>query len=437
MELTDLTAAEAAREIRARRLSSLELVEALLARIEATEPALRAWALVDAEGARTAARAADAALGEGGARPLHGVPFGVKDIIDTGGLRTAAGFPAFADRVPAADAEAVARLRAAGAIVLGKTVTTQFAFADPPPTANPWRGDRTPGGSSSGSAASVAARQVSFALGTQTGGSVVRPAYFCGAVGFKPTRDRIPRRGAIPLAWSLDHVGVIARSVEDVGLVLRATSGGSPEPDRTQPPRLGLLAPALELADPRVAGACTTSAAALRAAGAVVEETRLPWEWDLATATHHVVMQSEAAEVHRELLPRHPDVYAPILRAYVEVGLAIPAAAYVHARRLQRRLRSDIGGLAAQFDALLLPSSASQAPEPSSTGDSGLQAPFSLTGLPEITLPTGVSSDGLPNGLQLVGRHGQDEALLAVARWCEAVLPAPSRPTSELARVSS
>src|SRR4051794_31979632 len=228
--LHELTAAQAARAIAARRVSPVELVEELLARAEQVEPIVGAWETLDAERALAAARVAEQAIMDGPAElgALHGVPFGAKDIYDTAGLRTAAGFRPFDQRVPTVDCEPVARLKRAGAILLGKMVTTQFAQADPSRTRNPWHPERTPGGSSSGSAAGVAAREIPFALGSQTAGSVLRPAAYNGVIGLKPTYGRISKRGVFPLAWSLDHVGVLTRSVEDCGLFLSAVAGHDP-----------------------------------------------------------------------------------------------------------------------------------------------------------------------------------------------------------------
>src|SRR5205823_6427912 len=214
--LIDLTAAQAVRAIRDRTISPVDLIEALLARVRDVDGHLQAWETLDIEGVLSAARGAEAQLTDGSPLGLlHGVPFGVKDIFDTAGLRTAASFGPYDRRVPKEDAAVVAALRCAGGIVLGKTVATQFAFTDPSRTHNPWSPDHTPGGSSSGSGAAVAAREVPWALGSQTAGSVLRPAAYNGAVGFKPTQGLIETRGAFPLAWSLDTVGIIARSVED------------------------------------------------------------------------------------------------------------------------------------------------------------------------------------------------------------------------------
>ncbi len=210
----ELTAREAAALIRRRKVSSLELVKALLARIERIEPTLRSFVTVDADGARAAAKATDAALQAGQKLSvLHGVPFAAKDIYDAEGLPTTAGYPTLSGNVARADAFTVARMKSAGAVLIGKTVTTQFAAGDPSPTRNPWRADRTPGGSSSGSGAAVAARLVPIALGTQTGGSLLRPAAYNGVVGLKPTYGRVSRRGIVPLSWTLDHAGPLVRRV--------------------------------------------------------------------------------------------------------------------------------------------------------------------------------------------------------------------------------
>src|SRR5713226_8070289 len=227
--LHDLTAAQAARLIREREVSPVELVEQLMARAAELDPRAQAWVSLDAERALAAARTAEQAAQQGVDLPaLHGVPFGAKDIYDSFGLRTTAGFRPYANRIPTTDAEPIARLKRAGGILLGTMVTTQFAHADPSRTRNPWSSERTPGGSSSGSAAGVAARLVPFALGSQTAGSVLRPAAYNGVVGFKPTYGRVSKRGVFPLAWSLDHVGILTRSVEDCGLFLSAVAGHDP-----------------------------------------------------------------------------------------------------------------------------------------------------------------------------------------------------------------
>ncbi|MCA1644612.1 MAG: amidase [Chloroflexi bacterium] len=347
--LHELSAAQAARLIRARDISPVELVEQLLARATAVDPAVQAWVRLDPEGALAAARTAEqvAGLGED-LPPLHGVPFGAKDIYDSFGLATVAGFRPYANRIPTSDAEPIARLKRAGGILLGKMVTTQFAHADPSRTRNPWADERTPGGSSSGSAAGVAARLVPMALGSQTAGSILRPAAYNGVVGFKPTYGRISKRGVFPLAWTLDHVGLLARSVEDCGLFLSAVAGHDPadpssanqplpvaELDADRPaPRLGVVREALQHATPRLREHLTRVAAQFEAAGAQVFEVSLGEPLDLVLAVHHVIMQTEVAAVHWQLIEQYPGSHESRLRAYVEVGRLLPGALYLQPRLL-------------------------------------------------------------------------------------------------------
>lgn len=432
-ELYELTATEAADAIRRRSISPLDLVDALLTRIERLDPRIRAWVTLDADGARSAARRAEVALkADGEPRgPLHGVPVALKDIYYTRGLRTTACFPPMEQFVPDRDAASVDRLRAAGAIVLGKTVTTQFAYADPPPTRNPWRADRTPGGSSSGSAAAVSARMVPIAIGSQTAGSILRPAAYCGIVGLKPTHGLVDAANVLPLSWSLDHVGPMARSVEDVELVLGALAdGGASAASATtsDPPRLGLVIDALERAQPDVAAHCRDVGARFEAVGGAVREVRLPVPFDLVLAIHRVTMQAEDAAAHAFGIARWRDAYSPRIRTEAMVGQLIPVTYYLHAQRLRRRARAAVAELFDEIDALLLPTASNVAPSPETTGDPSFQAPWSLFGMPSITLPSGVNADGLPFGTQLVAPRGAETRLLAVASWCERVLGFDRRP---------
>ncbi len=436
-----LTAAEVSALIAARALSPVELVRSLLARVEATEPGLRAWETIDAERALAGARAAERTVGAPSA-PLAGVPLGVKDVIDVAGLPTGCGFEPFRARPAATDAGVVARLRRAGATVLGKTTTTQFAFRDPPSTRNPWREDCSPGGSSTGSAVAVAAGHVPLALGTQTSGSVLRPAAFNGVTGFKPTFGRVGRRGVFPSAWSLDHVGVLARSVEDCRLFLAAAEGPDPDdpastapptippgPDAALPPRLGLLVAALDGASAEVREHVLEAARRLEAEGARVEEVGSAPSLELMQAVQQVTMQCEMVDVHRRLRALHPDAYRPALRAYLEVGAELPGWAYVRAQRLRRRLALEMDRALDGHDALLLPTCVGVAPPSAAgTGDPSLQAPFSLLGLPALSLPGQPGRERLPLAIQLVGRRWDDLGLLAVAAWCEERLPRPGSP---------
>lgn len=431
--LYNLTATEIVRRVRARELSAVDLVTELLERIERLEPEIEAWATLGADEALAEAAERDRAAASDQIGPLHGVPIGVKDIIDVAGMPTAAGFAPYRDRRADQDAHVVTRLRAAGAIILGKVHTTQFAHADPAPTKNPWNAARTPGGSSAGSAAAVAARMIPLALGTQTAGSVVRPAAYCGTVGFKPSYNWTSREGVLPLAWSLDHVGLLARTVEDVALAYDVIAGTQTDlaARRDTPPRLVLLTEFLERAEPDVREHLLEVAERLRAAGATVEEGSLPVDLDLWLAVHHVIMQAEVAAVHAEQCARHPDDYGKLLRQAIEVGQLIPAAYLLTAARLRRRISRAVDAALAEVDGYLLPSVSNAAPRRNTTGDRTFQAPWSLVGTPAITLPTGLNGDGLPLGTQLVARRGQDAALLAIAAWCAQTLGTIAPPDLE------
>ncbi len=442
-ELTALTATAAASLIRKREISSVELVQALLKRIERTDQRVQAWETIDADGALAAARTADALAPE---TPLHGVPFGLKDIFFSAGIRTTASFKPFADFVPDHDAEAAARLKLAGGILLGKTTTTQFALADPTKTMNPWNPAHTPGGSSSGSGAAVAARQVPFALGTQTAGSVLRPAAFCGVVGFKPSFGLISRRGVFPLAWTLDHVGILCRSVEDAALALQCMAGYDPldpwsasslaqdylgvvRTERPTPPVLGLVRDYLDRAQPPVRAHIEQATQKLMDSGATVKELALPEGLDDILAAQFIIMRTEAAAAHGHMLAKQTDQYGPRLRVALELGRLIPGAAYVHALRIRRQFRTQVDTLMQGVDGLLTPTVGTTAPERSTTGEASFQAPWSMLGLPAISLPSGLSDERLPIGVQLAGRRLHDAQLLSAAAWCERALgpmPAPA-----------
>ncbi|GBD21274.1 Putative amidase AmiD [bacterium HR28] len=423
--LIQLSVREIPLRIRQRELSATELVQALLEWIDRTDPTLQAWAEIDRDGALREAERLDRLATRGTVLPLHGVPVGLKDVIDVAGLPTRAGFAPLSDRPAQADATIVARLRELGAVVLGKTHTTQLAFADPAPTRNPWNPERTPGGSSSGSGAAVAARQVPLAVGTQTAGSVLRPAAYCGVVGFKPSLGWLPLDGVIPLAWTLDHLGLFVRSVEDAAYVYVALCAHQrlELPLLTEPPRLLLLVDFLELAEPEVAEHLLDVARRFREAGARVEERRLPVDVGLLLAVHHVIMLAEMGALHQQMLERHPDAYGPRLRSAVEVGQLIPSGALLHARRLRRRLGALLDTFLAQADAALLPTASGPAPGRETTGDRRFQAVWTLLGTPAISVPSGLTRDGLPLATQLVARYGHDRHLLHVAAWCERILP--------------
>ena len=440
-DLFDLTVAQAARRIRERELSSSALAEALIDRIQRLDPILKAWVTVDREEVLDTARQRDQELDAHGPRgPLHGIPVGLKDIFYTEGMKTTAGSKIHADFVPTYDATCVARLKDAGAVVLGKAVTTEFAFADPSPTRNPWNLAHTPGGSSSGPAAAVAARMCAAALGSQTAGSTCRPASYNGIVGLKPTAGRISLHGVVPLAWSLDTVGTLTRTVEDAAILLGVMAGHDPndhssatEPvedyrdalDRFQgPPRIGLIKEYfLEQCDHEVRKHTEDVAQRLSRAGATVEELALPGSYASCHPAHRVVMNVEAAAFHEELFKERPEDYGPVLSRTIETGMLVPGVRYLEAQRLRRRFKDEVTALATKVGVLLTPTTVTPAPRDlNTTGDPMFQTPWTFAGLPTVTVPSGLSLSGLPLGIQLVGRPFGEADLLAAARWCEATL---------------
>jgi len=399
------------------------------------------------DGARAAARRCTEELARGELRgPLHGVPFGAKDIFYSAGLRTEAGSRVLAGFVPAYDATAVARLKAAGAILLGKLHTTEFATFDPAPTHNPWNLEHTPGGSSSGSAAAVGARMAAAALGSQTAGSTLRPASYCGVAALKPTYGRVSAYGVIPVAWTQDHVGFMARSVEDLALLLQVTAGHDPAdpnsstervPDytgaltRRRAPRLGVLHQGfLDRADAEVARVTNDALARLERSGASVEAVKLPAHFETVYAACWTTVLVEAAAVHADLYRRHADLYRPRIREMVELGTLVPGDLYLRALRVRGRVRREVLPLLERVDALVTPTTPTPAPAGlAATGDPVFQAPWTALGLPTVTVPCGHSGSGLPLGLQLIARPFAEASLLATAGWCEDVLgraPAPA-----------
>jgi Asp-tRNA(Asn)/Glu-tRNA(Gln) amidotransferase A subunit family amidase len=446
-EVHELTAYDAAQRIRQRELSPVALVESLLQQIDRLEPKVQAWVTLDRSGALATAQQLEAEAQRGSTRgPLHGVPIGIKDIYWTAGLKTTCGSRIFTDHVPSYDATTVARLKQAGAIILGKTVTTEFATADPGPTRNPWNLDHTPGGSSSGSAAGVAARMVPAAVGSQTGGSIQRPAAYCGVFGLKPTHGRVSNYGVFPVSWCLDHMGPLARTVTDVALILQvlaghdpldASSSRTPVPDYVQavqradrPPRLGLVRQFyLERADPELRAHTEGVAEQLARAGAAVEEVKLPDGFSTVLSAHRIIMHVEAAAVHAELFRKHAELYRPKLRATLETGALIPAMYYLQAQRIRHQFRQDMAQLFRRVDFLLAPAAPGPAPRDlTTTGDASFNSPSSFSGLPAITIPSGLGAAGLPFAVQFMGPAFAEDRLLGAARWCEATLNANLKP---------
>ncbi len=425
--------------LRRGELSPLELLTTCLERIDQYEPHVQAWVFVDREYARVQAESAAAELRQNRWRgPLHGIPIGIKDIMDVFDWPTAAGSRLWAQSVARQDATVVRRLRQAGAVLLGKTVTTQYASFDPPPTRNPWNPGRTPGGSSSGSAAAVACGMCLGAIGSQTGGSITRPASYCGVAGCKPTFRRVSTAGVLPLARSMDHVGPIAGCVRDLATLLQVIAGSDPQDPECSnrvvpeyglaccgptPPRLGRLRGLFaELAEPAMHKLLDRANQQFREQGAAVSEVALPAGFAEVVPCHRTVMAVEAAAYHGVRLHRHPEDYGPKIRSLLQEGLACPAPEYARCKELQRQLAREMLPCFEEVDALLTPATTGPAPDRATTGDPAFNSPWSFTGLPTVSLPAGRDADGLPLAIQLVGRPWGEAELLSVAAWCEEVL---------------
>jgi Asp-tRNA(Asn)/Glu-tRNA(Gln) amidotransferase A subunit family amidase len=433
-QLNWLSASDAARAIRDGAITSEQLVEACLARIREAEPQVQAWQFLDPEHALAQARARDADRREGKpSGPLHGVPVGVKDIIDTSDMPTEDGTVLHAGRTPARDATVVAMLRAAGAVILGKTVTTECAYYSPGKTRNPHNPEHTPGGSSSGSAAAVAAGMVPLAVGSQTNGSVIRPASFCGVYGFKPTHGLIPRNGILKLSRTLDHVGLFSRTIEDLALLAEELVGyDERDPDTRPRARIPFaataaqeppLAPLLALVKGPVwerAAADTREAFAELAQelGDRVVEVELPESAAAALDWHRTIMEAEMAANLDAEWERGRDRLSEQLRALMARGRETRALDYQKALARIPLLNEGFAEIFERFDALVTPAAPGTAPKGlGSTGDPAFCTLWTLLGTPAVTLPLMQGANGLPLGVQLVGPKHGDARLLRTARW--------------------
>ena len=430
--LATLGAAQAARALRSGEMSAEDYTKACLARIAAREEEVQAWVHLDPGHALAQARAADDLRREGkGLGPLHGLPVGIKDIIDTADMPTQNGSPVFAGYQPRDDAFCVSALRAAGAIIMGKTVTTELATLTPNKTRNPHNTAHTPGGSSSGSAAAVADRMIPLALGTQTGGSVIRPASFCGIYGLKPTLGLISRRGVTLQAHTLDTVGVYGRSLEDLALIADALSAHDPDDPVSYPrgrtslsqilagtvPAPPLFAfcrtPAWEQADAATREAFETFAARL---GDRVQEVALPLE-DAFSRHQPAVQAAENAAYYGPLLARAPQAISPGLTARIEAGAKVPAKDYITAVNARETHYAAVEQVLQRHAAILTPASPGPAPKGlGSTGSPIFNGVWTYLGVPCVTLPL-LEADGMPFGVQLVGMRRDEGRLLRTARW--------------------
>lgn len=432
--LQQLGARDAAVRIARGEITSRDLVQACLDRIAERDDGIRAWAHLDPDHAlEQAGRLDDFRLTGADLGPLHGVPIGVKDIIDTADHPTESGSPILAGRRPQRDASLVAQLRQAGAVILGKTVTTEFALYHPSETRNPHDVERTPGGSSSGSAAAVADFMVPAAIGSQTNGSVIRPASFCGIYGFKPTRGLVSRDGMLPLSRALDTPGVFGRSVEDLALVAQCMTGyDDRDPDMTPRARPRLLdtAQSAPPVPPDLAFVATSAwDRADDPTRAAFEELRevlgdriapaeLPEVFDEARDWHRRVITADVAKALATWYERDAGQMSVSLREMIESGRKVSAVDYNRARDWQAILDRGLDEVFNRFDAIVTPAVPGEAPKGlETTGDPAFCTLWTFCGAPTVSLPLLVGPNGLPVGVQLVGRRGEDGRLLRTARW--------------------
>jgi aspartyl-tRNA(Asn)/glutamyl-tRNA(Gln) amidotransferase subunit A len=449
-ELHWLSASEAAHAIAHKQVSPVELTQALLARIERLDPRLNAFIKVDGDAALAAAQAAETEIMAGRRRgALHGVPVGIKDIIDVAGLDTTCHSRVLEGNRATEDAVCVTKLRAAGAIVLGKLSTHEFAIGGPsfdlpwPPARNPWNPNHHPGGSSSGSGAGVAGGLFPMALGTDTGGSVRNPASCCGIVGLKPTYGLVSRRGVYPLSFTLDHVGPMTRTVDDNALMLEAIAGHDPLDPGSAAARTGHYAGKIDRgvrglrvgfvrhfhetdtpADPEVTAALQHVARALQMLGAEVHDVTLPSLGEFA-AVNRIILQAEAWSVHAKGLREQPGNYGKLARRRLMAGAFYGAGDYVHAQRRRKEMIAEVEARLRDFDVLLCASSMDPAcriddtAEVERTYPRQARTPFNTTGHPALAMMAGLSKAGLPLSVQFVGRYFDEATLFQVARAWE------------------
>ncbi|MEV8476306.1 amidase [Streptomyces sp. NPDC051173] len=456
MQPFELSLTAAADAIQARQLSPVELVDSVLDRIEKVEPHLQAYVAVMAEQARREAReAADEASGGHLRSPLHGIPMGLKDLINVAGVATSASSRVRAGHRAEADSTVAARLSAAGAVLLGKTHTHEFAYGlTTPQTNNAWNRDRIAGGSSGGSAVAVAAGAATFGLGTDTGGSIRVPAALNGVVGLKPTYGLVPRPGVTSLSWSLDHVGPITRTVEDAALVLSVLAGHDPRdpaslvaPRADYRPGAGADLAGLRVGVPRnyyfdhvdaeVEATVRHAIDQLQALGAQLVEVEIPMTRYIQ-ATQWGLMVPEATAYHEQTLRTVPELYQADVRILLEAGQLMPAGDYLHAQRSRTLMRQAWAGLLDEVDVIAAPSvpaTAVAADEEVITWPDGtvenvsdayvrLSAPANITGVPSLSVPVGLDAAGLPVGMQLLGRPLGESVLLRVGHAYEQTQPA-------------
>ena len=440
--LHDLTVSELSTLLEKKEISSVELTKRFLKQIDITEDSVNAFALITRDNAFEQASESDKRRKENKQSTfseLEGIPYGLKDIFDTKNILTEAGSEIYKGRIPDSDAHVVELLNANGAVLLGKTITTEFADGHPPETKNPWDANRTPGGSSTGSAVAVATRMLPYALGTQTVGSVLRPAAYNGIVGLKPTYGLVSRSGVIPQSDSCDTVGILCRNVNDAWLILKSIIGYDPKDKRSSIqaesfnisenlenfiPKIGFLNKYfMEESDEQVKNSTLSALKSLSNKGATIEELELKTDFESGFQSHRIVQQSEMAQWHEPLYSKYQNKYKPITLEYIKSGFTQNATDYINALEFRNRMRKVFIDSLKSFDVLIMPTASGLPPKDlSRTGDTRFQSPWTFTGLPSIAIPAGLSENGLPQSLQLVSSPYKERKLLNSAKWIESVL---------------
>ncbi|MBV45664.1 MAG: hypothetical protein CL900_00395 [Dehalococcoidia bacterium] len=419
-------------------ISTKELALHLLDRSEKLDPDLNVWVTMNPN-------LEIETYSQGNTSQLAGIPMGIKDIYCTRDMKTTCCSPIYEKYEPGYDAQTVKMLRDAKAVIMGKTVTTQFACGDPPPTKNPWNLSRTPGGSSSGSAVGVASGMFPAALGSQTAGSVLRPASYNGVVGFKPTYGLVSRQGVFPVALSLDTMGWFTRSVKDAAILLRYLSGYDAEDKDSvkvdtksyisntepisRPPHIGIVEDFYyENSDRSTMKTFALLLAKLSKAGAIIETANTQLDFDSILKSHRVIMNCEAANTHKDNYEIRPDDFAPRVKEIIENGLNTPAHTYIQSKHFQQNYTRQVSKLSKKYDALIMPTSLSAAPTPETTGEPIFQAPWTMAGVPAISLPYELDDDGMPLGVQIISNHFNELNLLSTSMWIESVVNFTHKP---------
>ena len=419
-------------------ISTKELALHLLDRSEKLDPDLNVWVTMNPN-------LEIETYSQGNTSQLAGIPMGIKDIYCTRDMKTTCCSPIYEKYEPGYDAQTVKMLRDAKAVIMGKTVTTQFACGDPPPTKNPWNLSRTPGGSSSGSAVGVASGMFPAALGSQTAGSVLRPASYNGIVGFKPTYGLVSRQGVFPVALSLDTMGWFTRSVKDAAILLRYLSGYDAEDKDSvkvdtksyisniepisRPPYIGIVEDFYyENSDRSTMKTFALLLAKLSKAGAIIETANTQLDFDSILKSHRVIMNCEAANTHKDNYEIRPDDFAPRVKEIIENGLNTPAHTYIQSKHFQQNYTRQVSKLSKKYDALIMPTSLSAAPTPETTGEPIFQAPWTMAGVPAISLPYELDDDGMPLGVQIISNHFNELNLLSTSMWIESVVNFTHKP---------